>query len=422
MKIYKKIKACRVCGNKNLRTIYNFGNLALTGHFPKLNESDQFAPMNLVHCESNSNNEFCGLVQLEHDYDTNLLYGDNYGYRSSLNKSMVKHLQDIVLEAIPMVGGLSFGDNVLDIASNDGTLLKNYEGRKLNLYAVDPTIKKFSSYYDDIKSNLKKIPTFFGSAQATNEIGNVKFKIITSIAMLYDLPSPSDFFCEIEKFLDEDGVWVCEQSYLLSMIDTNSFDTVCHEHLEYYSLNVLDYLAKKNNLDIRKVSFNDSNGGSFRVFLTKKNNKKIPKEDNVRKTLEFERKINFPELYDKFVQSIEKTKKDLNLYLKSQKQLGKKIYGFGASTKGNTLLQAAGINSSTIELIYDINDYKNQRVTPGSRIPISCSDDVYDSVDIFIVLPWHFKDHILMKEKDLIKKNIEFLFPLPNMELIELKK
>ena len=255
----KQIKACRICGNSNLISILHLGEQYLTGVFPKSKSTTLTkGPLQLVKCSSQNNEAACGLVQLNHSYDLGEMYGDTYGYRSGLNQSMVKHLQGKVAKIIGIVN-LQKGDVVLDIGSNDATLLKAYANKDIELFGVDPSAEKFRSYYTN---NINLITEFFPSDSLLKRLGNKKAKIVTSISMFYDLEEPLKFVKAVQDIIDKDGVWVFEQSYLPNMLKTNSYDTVCHEHLEYYCVKQIKWMMDKigfNIIDIKSVKKTFSN-------------------------------------------------------------------------------------------------------------------------------------------------------------------
>jgi NDP-4-keto-2,6-dideoxyhexose 3-C-methyltransferase len=292
---YKQIDHCRICGNINLRTILDLGNLSLTGIFPYPGEDVDMSPLELVKCFGG--NDVCGLVQLRHTYDLNTLYGDTYGYRSGLNMSMVKHLEGIVGEIEERIE-LKDGDLIVDIASNDGVLLGAYKNTNLTLVGIDPAAKKFGEYY---KSYIMRFAEFFSSSIIKKNFQQ-KAKVITSIAMFYDLEEPLTFMKEISEALADDGIWVLEQSYLPLMIRQNSYDTICHEHLEYYSLFQIDWMTKVCGLRILDVDFNGANGGSFRVTISHKDSQYVSNEKKIADILEKEKQEGFSEwdVYQEF--------------------------------------------------------------------------------------------------------------------------
>lgn len=239
--MYTKIEKCRICGNVNLEQVLNLGEQALTGVFPR-EKSNQVTsgPLRLVKCIGENDDE-CGLLQLEHSYELSEMYGENYGYRSGLNDSMVKHLHKKVERILASVE-LNDGDLVVDIGSNDSTTLQAYPSSGPNLVGIDPTGIKFHKYYPD---HIQLIPDFFSSRLLNNRFPGKKAKIITSFSMFYDLEKPMKFMQEVFDVLADDGVWVFEQSYMPTMLEMNSYDTVCHEHLEYYALSQIKWMSDR---------------------------------------------------------------------------------------------------------------------------------------------------------------------------------
>lgn len=410
--MYNEIKECRICGNKNLETVLDLGNQALTGVFPAKGENVDVAPLELVRC---SGEDGCGLLQLKHSYEPTSMYGENYGYRSGLNSSMVKHLQNKV-SSLEDIIKINNDDLIIDIGSNDSTLLRSYSNKNVKLVGIDPTGIKFKKYYPDY---IKLIPDFFSEKVVKNNFGDKKAKIVTSIAMFYDLESPITFMQDIYNILDDEGIWHFEQSYMPFMIENISYDTICHEHLEYYGLQQIYWMTEKVGFQIENVEFNKSNGGSFAVTVSKKiSNRSISK--NVEKILNDEIKNGFKtdKPYKQFAENTFKHKKDLKKFIKNEKSKGKKIFGYGASTKGNVILQYCNISKNDIPFIAEINEEKFGKFTPGTLIPIISEDEAKKmEPDYFMVLPWHFKDNILEKEKDYNKDGGKFLFPLPKIEI-----
>lgn len=398
----KELKNCRICNNSKIEDIIDLGNLAITGIFPSPGEIIDYCPLILCRCE------ICGLVQLRHTYSLDKMYGDQYGYHSNLNNSMVNHLKGLVRDIEDKVS-ITDDDIILDIGSNDATLLKQYkQGIKIG---VDPTIKKFKEYYSE---DIQGFAEFFPSENLTKFLANNKVKVITSIACFYDLEEPIKFAQEIAKILSLEGIWVTEQSYLPSMIRNLSYDTICHEHLEYYGLNQIKYIADRAGLKIIDVSFDDTNGGSFKVILALKSSTLKENKDLIDIILYLEKTWNSEEVFNQFEHDVYLHKEKIKFLLKNLKMQGKNISGYGASTKGNVLLQFCDINSSQIDNIVEINEDKFGKVTPGSNIPI-IQEDGTNEINYYFVLPWHFKENILKRNKN---KNVKFIFPLPKLEVI----
>ena len=402
-----KIKNCRSCKSKFLIKIYTLGRQSLTGIFPsKKNAKISKGDLSMVICNK------CKLLQLEHNFDANEMYGSNYGYMSSLNKSMISHLK---LKALGLKKRYRLKSNmkILDIGSNDGTFL-SFFNNKYDLFGCDPTISKFSKYY---RKDINQIPSFFSSKLFENK----KFDLISSISMFYDLPDPLTFAKEIYSILNSNGVWHIELSYMPMMIKNRSYDTICHEHLEYYSLKSLKYLLDKANLKIINLSFNQINGGSIELDITKKKSKLKECKHLINWVLDSERlnKYNEIEKHKIFFKECQNHKTLLKKLLLTLKKQNKKILGYGASTKGNVLLQYCNIDSKILNYIAEVNKFKFNKFTPGSNIKIISEKEAKRrKPDYLLVLPWHFKDHIIKKEQNFLKNGGKMIFPLPDIEII----
>ena len=411
-----KISKCRICGNTNLKKIINLGNLVLTGVFPKSKkENISSGDLELIKCHGNDDS-YCGLVQLSNSFDLNEMYGDNYGYRSSLNLSMVNHLEKIV-EKIKNQILLNKSDLVIDIGSNDGTTLSFYDSSNLNLVGIDPTALRFKKYYD---KNVKIISDFFSYKIIEKHNYFNKAKVITSFAMFYDLEDPIDFAKTISKTLDKnEGVWLLEQSYLPSMLKFNAYDTICHEHLEYYSLKQIKYICDHSNLKIIDVELTKTNGGSFLIKCSHKKSKYQPNLKNINQLLEYEKNEGIDDLkiYDNFKINIENSKKVLKNLIDKINKSGQKVYGIGASTKGNVILQYCDLSTNDINSIGEVNLDKFNSLTPGTNIPIVDENLILNSKDNYLlILPWHFKEFFINSKN---YKNQKLIFPLPELEVID---
>ena len=409
---YKKITNCRISGKNDLVNFLELGDQYLTGVFPKsVDEKITKGPLGL--CWSPSSN----LIQLSHSYSTDELYGDNYGYRSGLNQSMIDHLKSKV-NFLESLVNIDDQDLVLDIGSNDGTLLNSYSAKKIKKIGIDPSAEKFKLFYDQ---DIIIVDDFF-SKESFNGVSRKKAKIITSIAMFYDLESPASFVEDIYDTLDDNGVWHFEQSYLPAMIRTNSYDTICHEHLEYYSLGVINKLLIKNKMKIVDVVMNSINGGSFAITAVKDDcNKYDNNMIHLDWLLDQEKIAGYDDIdiYIRFAERIEQHKKNLVSLLNKLKNSGKKIIGYGASTKGNVLLQYCGIDTDIVSYIVDVNIEKDGHYTPGTNIPIvKETEKLKLDADYMIVLPWHFKDFILRKETKYLAMGKKLIFPFPYIEII----
>ena len=412
MTAYSEIKNCRISRSQHLVSVLNLGNQALTGVFPH-DEAElvTVGPLELVWSPDS------GLLQLRHSYNAAEMYGDNYGYRSGLNQSMVNHLTDKVAYLERLVP-LNSGDVVVDIGSNDATTLKAYQTKGIKRIGIDPTGKKFAEYYPP---EISLVPDFF-SANAYRSVEQKPARIVTSIAMFYDLESPIEFAKQIESILADNGVWHFEQSYMPSMLRTNSYDTICHEHLEYYSLGVVKTILEKSGLRLVDVVMNSINGGSFAVTAAKTSNTSIKSNDAVVNWLlnqEDRMGLNTARPYRDFEERVFRHRDDLKRLINALNADGKKILGYGASTKGNVLLQFCGLTANDIPAIAEVNPEKYGKVTPGSHIPIiSEAEAKAMKPDYFLVLPWHFKDGILRREKEYLASGGNFIFPFPEIEIV----
>jgi len=410
--MFHKIGKCRVCGNEHYSTVLDLGNQYLSGIFPKFIDLDMYrGPLKLVKCDELTGG--CGHVQLEHTFHLPTMYGDEYGYRSGLNGSMVKHLKG-KYEKISNFLDLKENDIVIDIAGNDGTFL-GFFSPKLKLVSIDPTSKKFSKYFKD---HVDYIADFFTEKIFRQFFKNSNAKLITSFSMFYDLEDPCQFAKEVNSVLDpEEGIWVLEQSYMPEMLRVNSFDTVCHEHLSYYGMRQLKYIMDRAGFKIIDFEFNDVNGGSISVVVANKNSKYEEATQMLNDLLqkELDLKLDTIKPWDDFSFRIEECRVKFWELINDCKEKGLKIAALGASTKGNVTLQTWGVTSDDIEVVGEVNPDKDGSFTPGTWIPIKSEDSVIDEYDVFVILPWHFKNFFIDSPKFKGKK---LLFPLPNAEII----
>ncbi|TSA55951.1 MAG: class I SAM-dependent methyltransferase [Methylophilaceae bacterium] len=408
---YKKIEQCRICGNSNLMGVLDLGEQMLTGVFPReKGESITVGPLRLVKCMGG--NEVCGLLQLEHSYSLNEMYGENYGYRSGLNASMVAHLHGKIKKILEQVE-LHEGDLVVDIGSNDSTTLQAYPVHGPVLVGMDPTGVKFHTYYPP---HIQLIPDFFSSALLKAHFPGKKAKIITSFSMFYDLEDPLAFMREIYDVLTDDGVWVFEQSYMPAMLETNSYDTVCHEHLEFYALHQIKWMADRVGFEIVDVEFNDANGGSFSITVSKSSDN-ANMAPSVQHILAEEHAKGLDTLapYHAFADRVARSRRDLLEFIKTAHAEGKVVAALGASTKGNVLLQYCGLTEKEIPYVGEVNAEKFGCYTPGTWIPIIPEkESLAMQPDYLLVLPWHFRKFFENSDK---LRNFTLVFPLPLLEI-----
>jgi hypothetical protein len=411
--MYTKIEKCRICRNPHLEHVLDLGEQMLTGVFPREKGAKiTTGPLRLMKCVGND--DACGLLQLEHSYELREMYGENYGYRSGLNASMVTHLHSKVRNIIDQVE-LRDGDLIVDIGSNDSTTLQAYPSSGLTLVGVDPTGVKFKKYYP---THIKLIPDFFSASLLKQHFNQQKAKVITSFAMFYDLEDPMAFMREIYEVLADDGIWVFEQSYMPTMLEMNAYDTVCHEHLEFYGLYQIKWMTDRVGFRIVDVTLNDVNGGSFSVTVAKSHGRSAIENVQVQRILDQERANKLDQLapYRAFADRTAQLKRDLWSFIERAHSEGKTVAALGASTKGNVLLQYCGLTEKEIFAVGDVNSDKFGCLMPGTWIPIVSEDDLLgNNPDYLIVLPWHFKRFFKENKKF---TRMKLVFPLPRVEYL----
>lgn len=400
---------CRNCKKKKLKKIINIGKQCISSVFPeKINHKfKKKYSLDLYECSN------CGLVQFEKTTPLAEMYGSTYGYRTSLSPLMVKHMRD-KFDFIKKKKYLKKDSRLLDIGSNDGTFLNFYakEKRGHNLYGIDPSAEKFKSYY---KKDINLIVDYF--SYESLKIVNKKFDLITSFAMFYDIEDPNKFCSDINKLLDKSGIWMLELSYFPLLLKNLTYDQICHEHLCYYTLKTFNKIISKHNLKIIDFSFNEINGGSVEIICAKKNSNHIAKKAKIENQFKIEDQIN-DNSYKKFNERIENTKQVLNLFLsKTQK---KDIIAYGASTKGNIVLNHCEINHKKIKYICDANPYKYKKYTPGSSLEIISKKNMRKKNPKFLlVLIWSFRKEVIKQEINFLKKGGSLIFHLPIFHIID---
>jgi NDP-4-keto-2,6-dideoxyhexose 3-C-methyltransferase len=407
---YRKVERCRVCGGANLVQVLDLGDQMLTGVFPRTKDPTiTTGPVQLVKCHDEAG---CGLLQLGHTYDVAEMYGENYGYRSGLNPSMVAHLQEKVRRIRKRLP-LSAGDLVLDIGSNDSTTLQAYPQEGLVLVGMDPSAGKFRNYYPP---HIALIEDFFSAKGFGERFPGRKARVVTSFAMFYDLEEPMEFMRQVHEILADDGIWVFEQSYMPAMLDANAYDTVCQEHLEFYGLHQIQWMAERVGFRIADVEFNDTNGGSFSVTVTKSSSPAT--EPDVQDILDRERELGLHTLapYREFAQRVATSREQLTAFVREAGASGKSVAALGASTKGNVLLQYCGFTEADILAVGEVNPDKFGSFTPGTWLPIISEHQLLESKpDYLLVLPWHFRNFFVANERF---AGTKLVFPLPALEVV----
>jgi NDP-4-keto-2,6-dideoxyhexose 3-C-methyltransferase len=414
--------SCKICNSNNFKSVMNLGNLYLSNFIPRDHKSEDYpkSELNMVECQD------CGLVQLEKVPDLDTMYRQ-YWYKSSLNKGMVKSLQDVV-DGIEKRISLERWDIVVDIGCNDGTMLSLYTDKGLVKVGYDPAL--------NLKAEAEKHCNIFINDYFTKEIYptddkeglNIlksprKAKVVSAIACFYDLINIHKFIDDVKAILDKNGIFVIQYTDLLQTLQITGFDNVVHEHVELYSFQILQNLMKAHDLDIFDVETNNVNGGSVRVFICFKNNRKI--EDSASKLLNKEHEFfdqyenTTKSVYDAFREKVEFIKEQTVSFIKQENAKGKKIFVLGASTKGNTLLNYFGIDNTMIPYAAEVNDDKYGLKTIGSEIEIISEKQALEmNPDYFLVLPWHFVDGFRDKFKNYLNNGGKFIVPCPEFKII----
>ncbi len=411
--IFNYCDSCRICKDSNLIDIMDLKEQIITSRFPEFGDySTPKTPIVLCLCK------VCSLVQLRYSTNCSELYEHEYGYRSGISNTMRDHLK-LYKEEIESIVNLEKGDYIIDIGSNDSTMLQYYSNDYKRI-GVDPTGKQFKKYYGEVDL----ITDYFTLDNVRNVYGDIKCKIISSISMFYDLPSPIKFARDIYELLDDDGIWTCEQSYILSMINKNSIDTICHEHLEYYSLTAIKHIADIVKLKIIDIKFNECNGGSFRLYFAKKKSLKYKENiEKINEILNTENQVGVKneKLYIDFINNCNFEINKLKTFIKYVNENKKNIYIYGASTKGNCLLQYADISSKDIKYAVERNLNKVGKMTSTGIEIISEETMRENPPEYLLVLPWHFKEEIIKRENEYLDKGGQLIFPFPKLEIYSKK-
>lgn len=413
-----KIKKCRSCNSKNLIKIISLGNQYLSD-FTKTKRKPKAFPLRVVLCKK------CFLVQLDYTAPSKYLYTERYGYKSGINQTMQEELKEIAQKSLKKIKKLSKTKSasgrtnekivVVDIGANDGTLLKNYP-KNIYRVGVEPIAKfaKEAKKYSD-----KVINDFFTYEAFHKALGNKRADVITIISCFYDMEDPNKFISDVKKIMKDDGICVIQQNYLVGMLKQNAFDNIVHEHLEYYSLLSLSNLLKRHGLEVFDVKLRDLNGGSFKTYISLKDKRKKTKAVLKLEKYENRLKLNNKKIYLDFAKRIEKNKKNLFEFIKKEAAKGKTIYLYGASTRGNTLLQYFGLDNKLIKKAVERNPEKWGKIIASVGIPIISEEQARkDKPDYMLVLPWFFKEEFLKRESKYLENGGHFIFPLPKFEVI----
>jgi SAM-dependent methyltransferase len=414
-------QTCRVCSSPALTKVISLGDQHLQGSFWKPGKETpplRRIPTTLVRCDPTRNENACGLLQMEASVPPEVLYS-SYWYRSGTNNTMRNHLREIVDEAMALLK--RDHARVLDIGCNDGTLLRCYP-ESWDRFGVDP-----SDIAKEIGDGISVVSDTFPSAELDHRLADGPCDIITSIAMFYDLENPIGFAKAIKRHLAPGGIWVFEMSYMPSMLKMTSYDTICHEHLEYYSLAVIEFILRAAGLKLFDATLNSINGGSIRCHATHastfayRNDESIANLQRLRQE-EFDLELDTDKPYRNFQDRINIHKDELNSLLRRLKRDGKRIHIYGASTKGNTILQWCGIDSRIIDYAAERNPEKYGASTLGTDIPIISEAQSREMMpDYYLVLPWHFREEFLERERPMLEAGVGLIFPLPTVEVVQFK-
>jgi len=417
----KTLEKCKTCGNKNLTKVLTLDEQFLSPTFVKSNKDNKLAkiksPLTLVLCDKTENEKNCGLLQLLEITNPDLLYKE-YFYRSATNDTMRTDLEDVVNQALE-IAKPNKGDTIVDIGSNDCTLLNFYK-QEFNKIGFEPAQ---NIEYIDEGNNITVINNYFNSKEFKIQSKN-KAKIITSCAMFYDLDDPKKFVKDVEEILDEDGIWCCQISYLVSMLKYNNFYDICHEHLSYYSLETFEYLINQFGLKCFYAETNDVNGGSIRLYICKKSSNKYTENKffyklNLIKEEEKKFKLTDPQTFYNFEKIISELKDKTVKFVDSILNLNKKVLGLGASTKGNIILQHFGLTKEKIPYISERNPEKAGLKCLGSDIELISEEKAREiNPDAFIVLPWNFKKEIVNREKNYLQGGGKLMFVMPYPHIV----
>lgn len=403
-----KINKCRSCNSKNLIKIISLGNQYLSD-FVKINKKPKKFPLRIVLCKK------CFLVQLDYTAPSKYLYTERYGYKSGVNQTMRNELRQIVQECLKKIKKSREKIIVVDIGANDGTLLRNYP-KTIYRIGVEP-ITKFAK--ECKKHSDKVINDFFTYEAFHRALKNKKADIVTIISCFYDMENPNKFIFDVKKIMKDDGICVIQQNYLVGMLKQNAFDNIVHEHLEYYSLLSLNNLLDRHGLEVFDVQLRELNGGSFRTYIAFKDKRKRTKAVEKLEKYEKALKLNNKKIYLDFAKRIEENKKNLFELIKKENKKGKTIYLYGASTRGNTLLQYFGLNNKLIKKAVERNPEKWDKKIASVGIPIISEEQARkDKPDYMLILPWFFKEEFLKRESKYLDQGGHFIFPLPKLKVV----
>jgi hypothetical protein len=407
---------CRACHAPALAELFSLGDLCLCNDFIAPADEPVRIPLELLLCSPAQGG--CGLVQLRHTTPPHLMY-TQYWYKSGLSSTMRDHLAALVRKA-ERAASLKPGQVVLDIGANDGTTLRAYETQDIRRIGFEP-----NQLHREARIGTTAIVNDFFNADAFLGVtAGDKAQVVTTIAMFYDLDDPNRFVHDVRACLAPNGVWIIEMHYLPSMLDSNGFDAIVHEHVTYYSLRSLQRLLAGHRLEIFDVELNAMNGGSFRAYVRHQGAAFAVADGAAARvrTLEDEedrQQVDHPETYHRFWRRIGRARQQLRSFLETEIANGRSIYVYGASTKGNALLQFFDLDTRLIAAAGDKNADKWGRLTPGTRIPIVSPQDVANArPDYLLVLIWHLIDEVREQWQPYLAAGGRLIVPLPRFRVI----
>jgi NDP-4-keto-2,6-dideoxyhexose 3-C-methyltransferase len=402
--MHKTIKHnnCRLCGSNQLEEAFSLGDQYINDFVEKEKVTSGIkAPLDLVMCKQ------CSLIQLQHTAPQELLYSRHYWYRSGVTQTMRDGLKNVA-SSIENMMNLRANDVVLDIGANDGTLLASFEVPDLIKVGCEPA----NNLIEELSRHTKYVMHDFWGSDRYNKLANQwrigKARVITALGMFYDLDDPNSFIKDVQKTLTDDGIFVAQLMCLASMLKKNDLGNICHEHIEYYSFASLKFMFEKNGLEIFKIEENAINGGSYRIFA-----RHLDKG-----SIDFNEDCSIADL-QRFKSRIDDNRDKCVNFIKGEVEKGKTVYVYGASTKGNVILQYYGLDYKLITAAAERSPEKWGKYTIGTGIPIVSEEEARKAQpDYFLVLPWAFFDEFYEREMDWRRKGGKFILPLSEFQVI----
>jgi len=389
------IEYCRNCGWDELESVLDLGDQYLSD-FRDDDAKPAKYPLHLLFCKQ------CALAQLSESAPPSEMYHENYSFKSGVNPAIKDDLESIVHDALAIHWNAK---NWLDIASNDGTLL-SFVPKHIYRIGIDP-LRQFAPEAAQHANQI--ISDFFAPHYFAT-----KFDIITSISMFYDLDDPNAFVAGVKKVLADDGIWIVQQNYLLTMIESNSFDNISHEHVTYFCLTTLVNLLHAHGLEVNDVTLGPVNGGVFRVVISHAQTRFV--SPNVDKLLQREEEFFKSGKLQWFRTNTKKLLADLTYKVNFLREHGKTIYVYGASTRGGTIWQAANLE---FDYVVDRNPEKVGKKMSAINAEIISEDDMRaNPPDCLLVGPWWFKDQFVAREQEYLKNGGKMIFPIPKVEIV----